>query len=542
MNGWQNLRMKWQNVGGSAITTNGGDDWVDLDISSAGQVLRVDAQDPALRQITIRFDRGASADTGDSRRRSIEIDGSLDLLILDSAGACSFELIRRATNVRHRISTVRVVGRGIDGPSIPLSISPPDWVENASFSEGSFSVDWATKAGRVEIHEARVASTGNPLPVELLTLSQRCVILGIQATSTELGSYVSVESRGTTVFGHVSRLSGDSSAGEHKAVFQGSGICKIASIPSDIEIILDGGTISLGSEADIQSALEISGSGTVSLHGAHEGHSFATSSNDVIYLRLRDGAVLTGASGTVAIEMEPGSICEGRADRPLILTRVALAADAQLHNADLFNLHLPDMLRLREAQRVSPYFPRQRRRISDRADQMRLASTPGGDDSQQKSFYWRELAEILKTKHAPGHAQSAARFQAYRARCKAKPVGAERLLLKLFGLAGFGELILRPLALYAVTSFVFGFVYSLNFWSRGILRTGPFPFDDRVVTIGSNFLHMLVAPLGILRATEAGQLPQAGALQLVTVDAQRIVGTFLIALTLLAIRRTTRAE
>jgi hypothetical protein len=283
--------------------------------------------------------------------------------------------------------------------------------------------------------------------------------------------------------------------------------------------------------------ITFSGNARVILEGRHEGHVFLSSATQPIDLTLRPASILLDADGCIRSLTADDAVCGGNATEPLVVEVLSSVKDAQLENVDIFRLGVQYLLKLKEAQRLVPAFPSSHEELSKRADAM---TADGGPITPSQSvFYWRELTAILKACHAPGATQAAARFQSHRARLRANPKSpAERRLLQWFQFVGFGEKIRRPLVLYVLVAMIFAGMYSLNFWSRGILGEDK----EYVSILWHNILQMLVAPLGIFHATDAGQLPQAGTLQLLTVDGFRILGTILLTLTAAASRRLLRAE
>jgi len=148
---------------------------------------------------------------------------------------------------------------------------------------------------------------------------------------------------------------------------------------------------------------------------------------------------------------------------PFIAEEIVTATASDLEGLNLFGLPNSVLRVLDEAARLDPWIPRglKARRLFAKAERQaeRALRHQHGDrfvmaDRRRRAFFRRELAQIVGRHHAAGAIQSEFRYQAARARLRARPPMSERLLLGLYSIVGFGERIFRPLLGVAVISFV----------------------------------------------------------------------------------------
>lgn len=293
----------------------------------------------------------------------------------------------------------------------------------------------------------------------------------------------------------------------------------LGGFPSGTKVELSGGSWTLTGN---QENLNIACNGILNLRGSHDGHRIEGLPHATPTVHLIDGVVFLNAQGRFALKAEKQTLINGDAATPAMITAIESVEEAELDRVNLLHLEFGSLIPLQRATRVAPWLP-------GLYGTRRLEALVNFKNDEQRAYYWRELTRIMADKHAPGNLQSIARFQGYSARLAASTSIREKSLLTVYRGVGFGECIGRPLVVYVVISAVLACLYMLGDKDSGTLRT-----------LGG----MLLAPLGILRAVDSEALVSAkrGTLELITVDLARIVGAALIAFSLLAARRLTRAE
>jgi hypothetical protein len=299
------------------------------------------------------------------------------------------------------------------------------------------------------------------------------------------------------------------------------------SLPGGLRVELDTGAI------EVKKALvcTFTGRGQVRVVNGHDLR-FEDAIN--LTLTLAPGDWVDGASGVVNQLNISHATLTGATEDPLAVHVVEEAEGAQIQDVDLSHLvSISSVEALRKAHRVSPYMPTRFPALERLAE-----GRPRSLTTSARQVFWAQLADVVSEKRARGAVQSSARFVAAHARWNDAPRNSrERVWLSAYRWVGYGESILRPLAIHAaLTTLVFVLVI------LGVGSMEPGSVINDVSDALGYWWSLFVSPISFfLRDPQVSLIKGAWLAQLLTTTI-RIEGVLMLFFSLAAIRRLTKAE
>lgn len=236
-----------------------------------------------------------------------------------------------------------------------------------------------------------------------------------------------------------------------------------------------------------------------------------------VLLTVAGNSSLQGIKGVVKIGLVDG-IINGDPENGLTLRGVReVRRDAELAYINIYSLRLPDVIALTDAEMVAPWFPSGLRKRARAENSMNVGVYFGVREDQKRRRrvdFWVHLhREIVKK--SGGTAETTVAVAAYRSRRRAAPRwSAERLVLSLFALFGYGQRLWTPLlpwTVFALLAALFG-----PFWDEaGRLVPDGISWLD----YSKSFGLMILAPLQILRVFDFTKAAcQTGSIQCLTLS------------------------
>ncbi len=312
--------------------------------------------------------------------------------------------------------------------------------------------------------------------------------------------------------------------GSDRALVGGAGRLQAERLDAAGALDLDDAILLIGDGQHELAPLTVGGAGTLAVRGEAAALTLESSNRPIELMALRD-ARLHDVSGSVALRAERGSAVIGRVDGTFGPVAVLAAEGAVVQHMSPFGLcRLDDLARLGAATRATFWLPRHTTAALRRSDAMTIETKRDAPTGSGAVQFWEQAGELLNRNKASSSSQSMARYLAARARRRssAPRYGRERIIYTLYGLVGYGERIAQPLAVYAALAFL------LAMW---VAPTTP-------LDLWMAWSQVLQAPLAFFEfGSRIQNLRLDPVLQLV-VTAFQVVGIALIAVSLLAVRRS----
>jgi hypothetical protein len=262
-------------------------------------------------------------------------------------------------------------------------------------------------------------------------------------------------------------------------------------------------------------------------------------------LRVVSSGRALECTGTVTLYNSPNCNVTGARRRPINIVSVRKVTGANLDNVNLSQLPMTHIERLRKANRVVPYVPWPLPRRPERPVDEKTGLVPTVPRTIVQSrlarydsaYFWANLADLVKDKHCPGHAQAKVRLAAIRCRRKSVRLGREKLLLTAYSFVGYGELLFRPILVYLFLAYVGGLYF------RGATPIDPITkAQAEAWTFFEAWVQCLLLPLTFFRPPSGIPFPTDGLGQLSAAISLRVAGLVLIGFFVLATRRIVRLE
>lgn len=485
--------------------------------------------------------------------RLVDVGPGLDVFVFDTDGV-DYALVELK---RVHARRVHVVGDGSIGHLI-LSAAATDVVVRLSFDDEvecnqvsieTAIVDLGLPVGLRSVALCNAAATSpHRLKLDRLTVEGRVVLnfaeLFVERT-TVVGSHVTIVARrdrariGLVEAGQpvVMNLHGTVSLRPHalparSLISLNQSDLVLAGLPSTRPAF-----VSQQSWEQLSSParrLHLAGRGTIRIETELEEPNFVPDNGLDVTVASR--GALRAATWRVAITLAASEVhIQGaRQRRTLQLTSLGTCDGARFDNVDLFLLDVASICRLRNAAEVLPWFPgvlRLRRRQVRQATGGRRGR-PDAASWRSNTRYWEELSRILRQQNAPGSMQSNAHVALMRARTHTFDPRVDFrgwMLSRAYALAGYGERILLPTALWVVCAAVLAGVMSI--WQ--VVRP-PEAFWRL-------WLRVLAAPLSLFHADQHHR-NSPGVWDDCIYAVAQLLGIVLIGLALLALRRVMRPK
>jgi hypothetical protein len=455
---------------------------------------------------------------------SVVDDGIPDVLHLEVTAAPSVSIVQRGVELPHLI-----VDRSNSGTPLHVGciseIGTPRTPTHLDLRNGQFDLRGNTPPQILALDNAQIDARARWEVGRLELLQENTVHYEMHADEVVAG--VSSALKIGQVFSCTTLSAG---SGCQELALEGSREFTILSQPSLKRLRMRNVVVQMGTSAGESriSGMTFIGSGSVIAVGELSESEFKPEGGPLT-LSIPSGKEAIDVFGKAAVSAVQGSVCAGLKNRPLKLTQVLDANGSEFQEVDLFALTLRDVVPMSELERLGPWFPTSLKELRARADAMTHGTTDPDLQKSRNAHFWSRMSVILNDTHAPGNAQSKARYLAARARRRAAPWGREKILLSLYSAVGYGETILRPAIILPALAVIATAL-------KMIFGKGGDP------AIPDTLLGYLLAPLTFFRASTVLPPPSEDTLPTLGLTALTIVELLLLFFLLSAIRRVTKAE
>lgn len=459
-----------------------------------------------------------------------DTDANFDSIVIEFLGARSGRRIRLSNSAPH---TLRILGV----PAQPLAPWDPcvlllDQTDLANLRVEGLGVE--VQAHSVEsLVLVNAGAHLNGSRGRAVQIEGECVLsaMGIDQLSATPSSRLSIWSANTD--GPDFPLE-QLETGSTVRVFGGRRVVT-GGLPKDCVVDLDNGLIQINAEADSPVFRGWGGVG-IGERSRLANPRFESMSDDEpeksLVLRVRSGTA-SQATGTVdVLDLAGEASIAGKADGSFVVRKVQLNNEAmpvaELEGVSSYELRAIDLQVIeRTCRRFRPWFEPRAGDRARRENEMTHSHGPAADSITRArgAEYWARMERLLTEQRAGGETLSHAREANLRARHRAAhPWTREWWVLGLYSLIGYGERIVRPLAIYAALCLA-GFA---TLWL----------FDAADAVAGWRLLgYLLASPATLLRVEAAVPPNSPGVLDSAVFGVLKALGVALLASSLLAARR-----